>query len=319
MREYLETKYILGGEIGQGGMAKIYKATNRNNGKTIAVKVLKTSSDSHRNKKRFKSEINAFKKIKSPYVVTYLDSEWNENVQYIEMEYIDGYMLKDVIKKKGRLTVDEAIDFGKQISLGMDAIHNMAVIHRDIKASNIMITKTGQVKIIDLGIALHDEAERVTRTDSVIGSVQYIAPELLEKVEASVQSDIYAIGILMYEMLTGDPPFKAATSYETAMKHRDSRVPEVSKIYDNIPQSVSNIVYRATAKEPSLRHRSSYELYKDLSTSLSKERMFEKKISLSTRKKKGFMDVINSKVFMISLGILSLGILTAIIVITVIT
>ena len=211
------------------------------------------------------------------------------------MEFIDGHILKEYIGRRGRLTVDEAVEFAKQVSLGLHEMHQVKIIHRDIKASNIMITNHNQIKIIDLGIALHDEANRVTQTDSIIGSVQYLAPELLDKEDANVQTDIYALGILFYEMLIGDVPFKENSGIETARKHQTTMIPHVNKIFDNIPQAVANVIIKSTAKKSHHRYNNAYEFYEDLNTALSEQRMYEGVYQLTDKRKISFMEVINSK------------------------
>lgn len=211
------------------------------------------------------------------------------------MEYIDGHILKEYIGRRGRLTVDEAVEFAKQIALGLHEMHQLKIIHRDIKASNIMITNHNQVKIIDLGIALHDEANRVTQTDSIIGSVQYLAPELLEKEDANIQTDIYALGILLYEMLIGDVPFKENSGIETARKHQTASITHVNKIFDNIPQAVANVVIRATAKKPCQRYNTAYEFYEDINTALNEQRIYEPLYLFTDKRQFSFMSLINSK------------------------
>lgn len=316
MIESLKSKYVFGGQVGQGGMATIFRAVERESGRIVAIKLLKPDNkDSHKNRKRFLSEINAIKAINSPYVVKAYDFAWNDKVQYIAMEFIDGHILKEYIGRRGRLTVDEAVEFAKQVSLGLHEMHQVKIIHRDIKASNIMITNHNQIKIIDLGIALHDEANRVTQTDSIIGSVQYLAPELLDKEDANVQTDIYALGILFYEMLIGDVPFKENSGIETARKHQTTMIPHVNKIFDNIPQAVANVIIKATAKKSHHRYTNAYEFYEDLNTALSEQRMYEGVYQLTDKRKISFMEVINSKWTWIFISVVILLMLIIIIVI----
>ncbi|XP_023226540.1 uncharacterized protein LOC111627202 [Centruroides sculpturatus] len=296
-------------------MAKIYRAIEKATGRIVAIKLLRPDNkDSHRNQRRFRSEIQAIKAIRSPYVVSAFDFAWDDKVQYIAMEYIDGSILKEYIGRRGNLTVDEAVEFAKQIALGLHEMHQAGIIHRDIKASNIMITDHGQVKIIDLGIALHDETDRVTQTDNIIGSVQYLAPELLEKEEANAQTDIYALGILLYEMLIGDVPFKEKTGLDTARKHQTSTVPHVNKIFKNIPQAVANVVIRSTAKKPQQRYSSAYKLYEDLDTCLSDKRLYEPVYQLSDRLRKTWVEKINSSAFWLVVGLVTIVILIAIVI-----
>ncbi|MBR4025887.1 MAG: serine/threonine protein kinase, partial [Mycoplasmataceae bacterium] len=162
-------------------------------------------------------------------------------------------------------------------------IHAQNIVHRDLKTSNVMITNTGQVKIIDFGIAISDDSSRFTQTGKVIGSVHYLAPELIDKQEASPQSDIYALGIILYEMLIGNPPHRGKTPIETALKHKTEPIPQVNKIYPNIPQALSNIVVKATAKKKELRYQSMRQLEADLADCLSQKRMTEKPIVLDDK------------------------------------
>lgn len=296
MVERVKDRYLFEQQIGSGGMAKIYKAKDKRDNKIVAIKVMIADGrEREKAKRRFLSEIKGIKRIQSPYVVKALGWEWNLDSQYIVMEYINGRMLKEEITKRTRLSVDECINYTKQIALGLHEIHRQQVVHRDIKSSNIMIGHDGMVKIIDFGIALHDEAERVTQEDSIIGSVQYLAPELLDKIEATPQSDIYALGVLMYEMLIGEVPFRGKTAVDTAMMHKSKRIPQVNRINPNIPQSIANIIIKATAPLPSQRYRTAYEMYRDLDTALSSGRRFEPEIQLNQKPRRRILSFMNSK------------------------
>ena len=296
MLEKLKDRFTIIRRIGQGGMAEIYLAKYKDTQQEVAIKILSPDKKNSRSiRKRFREEIELTKKVDSPYVVKVYESHWDENIQYIVMEHIEGDIFKDYIARRSRLTSDEAVDFAKQLTLGFEAIHKEGIVHRDIKASNIMITHHGQLKIIDFGIAITKESDRLTRTDNVIGSVHYIAPEILDQHPLNSQSDIYALGILMFEMLTGDVPFKESNAVKTALKHKKASVPAVNKYFDTIPQSVANIVTRATAKDLNKRYSSMYEMFKDLESSLDYSRNNEKPLDLSAKPKKTFKDIINSK------------------------
>ena len=304
MVEYIRDKYKLIRKIGSGGMAEIYLAHERDTGKSVAIKILHPDrKNSYADRRRFQHEIELMKKVESPYVVKIYDWEWNDNIQYIVMEYIDGETLKEYIQKKGKVTVDETVEYTKQIALGFDAIHRVGIVHRDIKSTNIIVTELGQVKIIDFGIAITEESERLTRTDNIIASPQYIAPELIEQKPPTKKSDIYSLGILMYEMLTGNVPFSGKTAYDTVRKHQTSQVPHVNKVYDYIPQSLANVIIKSTAKKPEKRYDTMYELYKDVLTCLDSSRAYEEVINLTTKKKKNFFSIMNSKWMLV--GILS--------------
>ena len=316
MIESLKKDYEIIRKIGAGGMAEIFLAKDKTTGKEVAIKLLHPDKkSSHVAKKRFKSEIELTKQVKSPYVIKIYNAVWNNDIQYIVMEYVDGHILKNYIAKRSRLTVDEAIEFMKQLTLGFEEIHSKGIIHRDVKASNIMVSDYGSIKIIDFGIALTEDSDRFTKTGNVIGSVHYIAPEILEQKPPTLQSDIYALGILMFEMLTGEVPFKENDALSTALKHKKSTVPHVNKSFQNIPQSVANIVIKATAKDLDKRYKSMYEFYKDITTALSKERLYEPVLNLSAKQRKTFGQVMNSKGMLIS--IVSAFILMLIIIIVV--
>ena len=304
MVEYIRDKYKLIRKVGSGGMAEIYLAHERDTGKSVAIKILHPDrKNSYADRRRFQHEIELMKKVESPYVVKIYDWEWNDNIQYIVMEYIDGETLKEYIQKKGKVTVDETVEYTKQIALGFDAIHRVGIVHRDIKSTNIIVTELGQVKIIDFGIAITEESERLTKTDNIIASPQYIAPELIEQKPPTKKSDIYSLGILMYEMLTGNVPFSGKTAYDTVRKHQTSQVPHVNKVYDYIPQSLANVIIKSTAKKAEKRYDTMYELYKDVLTCLDSSRAYEEVINLTTKKKKNFFSIMNSKWMLV--GILS--------------
>ena len=299
MIEFLKKKYNIIKRIGKGGMAEIYLATTKDTEEKIAIKILHPSQkNSVINQKRFKSEIELTKKINSEHVVKILDSHWDDEVQYIAMEYIEGEILKNYINSRTKLNVEEAVDFAKQIALGLQAIHLSGIVHRDIKASNIMIESYNNVRIIDFGIAINEDSERLTRTDSIIGSAHYLAPELVEQKPASVQTDVYALGILFFEMLTGDVPFREKDILQTAFKHQNSVVPQVNKIFETIPQSVANVVAKATVKDASKRYKTMTDFYNDLDSVFDQERLLEKPYSFSDKPKFNFKDFINSRKFL---------------------
>ena len=221
--------------------------------------------------------------IKSPYIVRFYEGKYDKNIKYLAMEYVQGKMLKEIIEIQGRLQPERAVDYAIQIAKGFAEIHAQNIVHRDLKTSNVMITNTGQVKIIDFGIAIGSDTTRFTQTGKLIGSVHYLAPELIDKQEASPQSDIYALGIILYEMLIGHQPHRGKTPLETALKHRTDTITQVNKIYPNIPQALANVVTKATAKNKNLRYQSMRQLEADLSDCLSQRRATEKPIILDEK------------------------------------
>lgn len=302
MIELLREHYNIIRKIGKGGMAEIFLAMDRETNDYVAIKILHPDKkDSYADKKRFLEEIKLTKKVDSPYVVKIIDFKWTDDIQYIVMEYIEGETLKDYVASKTRLTVDETVEFTKQLALGFDAIHKAGIVHRDLKATNIIISPHGQVKIIDFGIAITDESERLTKTDNIVASPQYIAPELVNLENPTVQSDVYSLGILMYEMLTGSVPFNGKDAYQTVIMHQQKVVPHVNKVFNNIPQSLANVVILATAKKKDKRYKTMYDLYRDVKTSLDNSRLYEEPVNLNEKPKKSFMDRINSKWTMIGI------------------
>ena len=237
----LPEKFEIKKEIGSGGMARVFLALDKEKNKYVAVKVLSIDpSTPTSNQQRFKEEMRLVRHIRSPYVVRFYEGKYDRNVKYISMEYVQGRMLKEVIESQGRLQPDQAVDYAIQIAKGFAEIHAQNIIHRDLKTSNIMITNSNDVKIIDFGIAISDDSIRYTSTGKVIGSVHYLAPELIGggnivREDASPQSDIYALGIILYEMLIGHPPHRGKDPFETAMKHVKETITPVNRIYPNIP------------------------------------------------------------------------------------
>jgi len=304
MVEYLKTKFEIIRELGSGGMADIYLARDKFSEELVAIKVLKPDKTFDIiAKERFKQEIQTIQEVYSPSIVKLIDYQWDDNIQYIVMEYVDGVTLREYINTKTSLLVDETVDLAKQMAQGFYEIHKAGIIHRDIKSQNIMVTANGIIKIIDFGIALTEETERVTKTGNIIASVQYVAPELLELCPPSAQTDIYAFGIILYEMLTGNVPFTGKTPEDTARKHGSHVVPDVNKSFPNIPQSLANIVIKATAKNPNHRYHSMLALYKDLNKCLSKEMLHVERINLEGKRKFDLVKFVASKKFLISMVI----------------
>lgn len=282
----LPSKYEILREVGAGGMAKVYLAVNNETGQKVAIKtLLNDSSMPLTNKNRFKEELRLAKFITSPYVVKFYEGSYTNETQYLVMEYVEGKMLKDYIEEQGRLNVDETVNFAIQIAKGFSEIHAQNIVHRDLKTSNVMISTLGEVKIIDFGIAISDDSTRFTQTGRVIGSVHYMAPEIVNQEDATPQTDVYALGIMIFEMLIGEPPFKGKDALDTALKHKKEEIKPVNQIFPSIPQALANVVAKATAKKKEDRYLSMRQLSQDLSTCLNQNRITEKKIELNEDKK----------------------------------
>ena len=191
------------------------------------------------------------------------------------MDYVEGKHLKNLLKKRGKLTLSEAVDIMLQITDGMAAAHDSYIIHRDIKPQNIMILENGLVKITDFGIAMAMNATQLTQTNSVMGSVHYLPPEQASGQGSTLQSDIYSMGIVMYELLTGELPFKGDNAVEIALKHLKEPIPDIREKIPNVPNSIYNIIKRATAKNPKNRYNDAREMHEDLLTCLDDTRANE--------------------------------------------
>lgn len=264
--------------IGEGGMANVYLAYDTILERNVAVKVLRGDlADDEKFVRRFQREALSASSLSHPNIVEMYDVGEDNGNFYIVMEYIDGQTLKQLIKKRGHLTVPEAIDIMLQLTDGLAHAHDSYIIHRDIKPQNIMILEDGMVKITDFGIAMAINASDLTQTNSVMGSVHYLPPEQAAGKGSTIKSDIYSLGILFYEMLAGTMPFRGETAVEIALKHIKDPMPSIRKINPKVPQSVENIIFKSTAKNPKNRYNNVRELHDDLKTALDKDRANEKR------------------------------------------
>lgn len=275
-------RYEIIKNIGEGGMANVYLAQDTILDRKVAVKVLRGDlSSDDKFIRRFEREALSVSNLSHPNIVEVYDVGVEEGNHYIVMEYIEGKTLKQLLKKRESLTLTEVIDIMTQLTDGIAHAHNSYIIHRDIKPQNIMIEDDGRIKITDFGIAMALNATQLTQTNSVMGSVHYLPPEQASGKSATVKSDIYALGILMYELITGNVPFKGDNAVEIALKHMKDKIPSVRKQDPSIPQSVENIILRATAKNPRNRYDSAKEMYEDLLTCLDEEHANDKKVSFT--------------------------------------
>ena len=257
---------------GEGGMANVYLANDTILDRKVAIKVLRGDlSNDEKFIRRFKREALSVSNLSHPNIVEVYDVGEEDGNYYIVMEYIEGKTLKQLLQKRGALTLNEVIDIMTQLTDGLAHAHEAYIIHRDIKPQNIMIEDNGLVKITDFGIAMALNSTQLTQTNSVMGSVHYLPPEQANGKGSTVKSDIYSLGILMYELLTGSVPFKGDTAVEIALKHMKEKIPSIRKQNPTIPQSVENIVLKATAKNPKNRYDNVRDMYKDLQTALQRD------------------------------------------------
>ena len=276
MNRILNKRYEIKEKIGSGGMADVFLAQDLVLDREVAIKTLR--EDLNNNPVallRFKREANAGSGLNHPNIVEVYDVGECENTQYIVMEYIKGPTAKELLFRRGSLEVKEAVDFMLQLSHGIAKAHAQGIIHRDIKPQNILVKADGTIKVSDFGIAQAGDALQLTKVDSVMGSVHYLAPELVRGEGASQQSDIYAMGIIFFEILTGNPPFDGDMPVEIAMKQLKDQTPSVKEFNPNIPNSIVNIINKATAKNTANRYRHVDEMIIDLKTSLNEDRRNE--------------------------------------------
>lgn len=265
--------------IGEGGMANVYLGYDTILERDVAIKVLRGDlADDEKFVRRFRREAQNASLLSHPNIVQIYDVGEDDGNFYIVMEYIKGQTLKQLIKKRGKLTPAETVDIVSQLADGLAHAHDSYIIHRDIKPQNIMILEDGMVKITDFGIAMALNASDLTQTNSVMGSVHYLPPEQASGKGSTIKSDIYSLGIMMYEMLAGTMPFKGETAVEIAMKHLKNPMPSVRKENPNVPQSLENVILKATAKNTKNRYNNVREVYEDIKTCLDKSRKDEKRI-----------------------------------------
>lgn len=265
-------RYILKDLIGQGGMADVYLAEDKILKRTVAVKIMRSSlTNDTVYVTRFHREARAAASLSHKNIVEIYDVGDENDEYYIVMEYVPGQTLKELIHKRGALHFVEAVDIMKQVVSATAKAHSVGIIHRDLKPQNIMVTDSGVVKIGDFGIASIQSLSQVTQTDTIMGSLHYLAPEIARGEKATTQSDLYALGIVFYELLRGEVPFNGESPVNIALKHMRDEIPSVRSFNPSIPQSVENIIIKATAKNIKDRYQSANDMLNDLLTCLAKD------------------------------------------------
>ena len=274
----INDRYQIIRTIGEGGMANVYLAHDLILDRDVAVKILRGDlADDEKFVRRFQREAIAASSLSHPNIVEMYDVGEDDGKYYIVMEYVEGKTLKNLIKKRGGLTIPEVIDIMTQLTSAIACAHDSNIIHRDIKPQNVLIKEDGIVKITDFGIAMALNSNELTQTNSVMGSVHYLPPEQANGKGATVKSDIYSLGIVMFELLTGTLPFKGENAVEIAIKQMKNQIPSVCNIKEQIPQSMENIILKACAKNPKNRYANVVEMYKDIETCLDEDRKNEKR------------------------------------------
>ena len=276
--QLVDDRYEILKTIGEGGMANVYLAFDNILKRQVAIKVLRGDlATDEKFVRRFQREALSASSLSHPNIVEVYDVGEDNGLYYIVMEYIDGKTLKQLLKKRGHLSVTEVVDIMLQVTDGMAHAHDAYIIHRDIKPQNIMILSNGMIKITDFGVATALNSTKSTQTNSVMGTVHYLPPEQANGKGSTIRSDIYSMGIMMYELLTGLVPYKGDNAVEIALKHLKEPLPSVRKFNSSIPQSIENVIIKATAKNPKNRYTDARAMHEDLKTALDESRQSEKR------------------------------------------
>ncbi|HSL85363.1 MAG TPA: Stk1 family PASTA domain-containing Ser/Thr kinase, partial [Bacteroidales bacterium] len=270
----LGKRYEITDKIAQGGMSVVYKALDLNLNRYDAVKVLKEEFTSNKEiLERFKQEANAVAFLSHPNIVNIYNVGSEGNVHYIVMEYVKGKTLKEIIRDKGKLSDEEILNYSYQIARALESAHTNNIIHRDIKPQNIIVTKDDLVKVTDFGIAKHSDSATITNSGKIIGSAHYFSPEQARGNMTDRRSDIYSLGIVMYEMATGEVPFDAESPITIALKHMQEPLPTPKRVNKNISDGLERVILKATAKNPIDRYQRIEDLMMDLRTLKNGERL----------------------------------------------
>ena len=276
--EIIDERYKVKSLLGEGGMAQVYLADDLIARKEVAIKIIKEDTMKNPvNLTRFEREARAAASLNHQNIVRVLNLGTFEGRPYMVNELIKGQNLRDVLNVRGKFSVLEACDIMYQLCSAVLHAHQPGVIHRDIKPQNVYLTADSSIKLGDFGIATFQNASRVTRSEVVIGSVHYLAPEISQGNPASPQSDIYALGITFFELLTGKVPFDDESPVTVALKHIKDRLPSVRKLNPKVPAVVEKIIYKACEKNPNNRYKSVFDMRKDIDRILRDPDSIQKK------------------------------------------
>ena len=274
----INDRYEIVRSIGEGGMANVYLGYDTILDRNVAIKILRGDlSNDEKFVRRFQREALSASSLSHPNIVEMYDVGEDDGVYYIVMEYVEGQTLKQLLKRRGNLTLSETIDIMLQLTDGMAHAHDSYIVHRDLKPQNIMIQDDGQIKITDFGIAMALNSTQLTQTNSVMGSVHYLPPEQANGKGSTIKSDIYSMGIIFYELLSGSLPFKGENAVEIALKQMKEPLPSLREDNPSIPMSVENVILKATAKNPKNRYSDSRAMHDDLLTVLDDSRLGEER------------------------------------------
>lgn len=272
----LGNRYKIIRSLGEGGMANVYLAHDLVLDREVSVKLLRLDlRDDPQTKKRFQREALAATQLNDPNIVGVYDVGENHGMQYMVMQYVEGMDLKKYIAQNYPIPLPQVVNIMEQVLSAVESAHEHGIIHRDLKPQNILIDQNKNIKITDFGIATASFDNSLTQTNTLVGSVHYLSPEQARGSVATKRSDIYSLGIILYELLTGQVPFEGENAVSIALKHFKDQIPSVREFNPAIPQAMENVVYRATAKNPQERYSSAKEMAADLQTSLDKSRSNE--------------------------------------------
>ena len=265
--EVLGNRYELIEKIGEGGMAIVYKARDNKLNRLVAVKILKKEFANNKDiSDKFKKEATALANFSDANIVNILDVGHEEegNIDYFVMEYVSGKTLKELIVENGKLNYTVSIGIATQIAKALECAHKNNIIHRDVKPQNILVTESGMVKVTDFGIAKSSTSATITNTTTIMGSAHYLSPEQAKGTFIDLRSDIYSLGIVLYEMVTGILPFDAESPVTIALKHIQSEPIDPKKYAPSIPDGLNNLIIKCMSKEPINRYQNCRELINDL-------------------------------------------------------
>src|SRR5947208_4619040 len=268
----LSGRYRLDAQIGAGGMSTVYRAFDGNLERRVAIKLLhrEIAADSDQ-LERFRREARAVAQLSHPHIVGVIDAGEDEGRPYIVFEYVEGQTLKDRIRRMGRLPIDEAVAYAVEIARALGCAHSNQIVHRDVKPQNVLIDAEGSAKVTDFGIARSLDQEGLTADGRVLGTTDYVSPEQALGHKVTGQSDLYSLGIVLYEMLTGEVPFTGENQVAVAMKHVREALPDVQRLRPEVSSALASVLDRATAKDLDQRYADDLELIADLEDVLAIE------------------------------------------------
>ena len=277
----LKNRYYIISKIGEGGMAEVYLANDIINKREVAIKIIKDSTSlDPLNIARFQREARASAALRHHNIIEIYDVDEYRGKPYMVMEYVKGESLRELLKRRGTFTPVEACDIIYQLACALAHAHEHGVIHRDVKPQNVMMKNDGEIKLGDFGIALVNDAPHLTQKDIILGSVHYMAPEVAQGKNATIQSDVYSLGVTFFELLTGKLPYHDASAVKIAMMHIGEPFPSVRKYRNDIDKRIEKIINKACSKELKSRYSNMNSLKQDLLSIMSGE---EKKENIFVR------------------------------------